>query len=163
MLKKVMLTSDSTLNGGQIAALNSTLNSLYNRLDRVFKQDKVEKEPSSEDIGVPVGAVYDYKGKRFENKYFFSFRLDTTSLAAGYGHIIIRDLPEVIDIYAFTTNTFGSELKGYFTVSSRNANTIEIVYVPYQEQTGSFEVTITGEKRNNGKQSTDTYNRNGKH
>lgn len=43
MLKKVMLTSDSTLNKGQIAALNSTLNSLYNRLDRVFKQDKVEK------------------------------------------------------------------------------------------------------------------------
>ena len=63
-----MLTPDSTLNGSQITALNSTLNSLYNRLDRVFKQDKVEKEPSSEDIGVPVGAVYDYKGKRFENK-----------------------------------------------------------------------------------------------
>ena len=84
-------------------------------------------------------------------------------MAAGYGHIIIKDLPEVIDIYAFTTNTFGSELKGYFTISSRNANTIEIVYVPYQEQTGSFEVTITGEKINNGKQSTDTHNRNGKH
>ena len=148
MLKKVMLTPDSTLNEGQIVALNSTLNSLYNRLDRVFKQDEVEKEPSSKDIGVPVGAVYDYKGKKFENKYFFSFKLDTSSLLAGYGHIIIKDLPEVIDIYAFTTNTFGAELKGYFTISSRNANTIEIVYVPYQEQSGSFEVTITGEKRN---------------
>ena len=148
MLKKVMLTTDSTLNENQISALNSTLNTLYNRLDRVFKQDKVEKEPSSEDIGVPVGAVYDYKGKRFENRYFFSFKLDTTSLLAGYGHIVIKDLPEVIDIYAFSTNTLGAELKGYFTVSSRNANTIEIVYVPYQNQTGSFEVTITGEKRN---------------
>lgn len=148
MLKKVMLTSDSTLNESQISALNSTLNTLYNRLDRVFKQDKVEKEPPSEDIGVPVGAVYDYKGKRFENRYFFSFKLDTTSLLAGYGHIVIKDLPEVIDIYAFTTNTLGNELKGYFTVSSRNANTIEIVYVPYQNQVGSFEVTITGEKRN---------------
>lgn len=143
-----MLTTDSTLNADQISALNSTLNTLYNRLDRVFKQDVVEKEPSSEDIGVPVGAVYDYKGKKFENKYFFSFKLDTTSLLAGYGHIIIKDLPEVIDIYAFSTNTLGAELKGYFTVSSRNANTIEIVYVPYQMQTGSFEVTITGEKRN---------------
>ena len=148
MLKKVMLTPDSTLNANQISALNSTLNTLYNRLDRVFKQDVVENEPSSEDIGVPVGAVYDYKGKKFENKYFFSFKLDATSLLAGYGHIIIKDLPEVIDIYAFSTNTFGAELKGYFTVSSRNANTIEIVYVPYQMQTGSFEVTITGEKRN---------------
>lgn len=148
MLKKVMLTPDSTLNENQISALNSTLNTLYNRLDRVFKQDVVEKEPSSEDIGVPVGAVYDYKGKKFENKYFFSFKLDTSSLLAGYGHIIIKDLPEVIDIYAFSTNTLGAELKGYFTVSSRNANTIEIVYVPYQVQTGSFEVTITGEKRN---------------
>ena len=143
-----MLTPDSTLNANQISALNSTLNTLYNRLDRVFKQDVVENEPSSEDIGVPVGAVYDYKGKKFENKYFFSFKLDTTSLLAGYGHIIIKDLPEVIDIYAFSTNTFGAELKGYFTVSSRNANTIEIVYVPYQNQEGSFEVTITGEKRN---------------
>lgn len=148
MLKKVMLTTDSTLNANQISALNSTLNTLYNRLDRVFKQDEVEKEPSSEDIGVPVGAVYDYKGKKFENKYFFSFKLDTSSLLAGYGHIIIKDLPEVIDIYAFSTNTLGAELKGYFTISSRNANTIEIVYVPYQMQTGSFEVTITGEKRN---------------
>lgn len=147
MLKKVMLTTDSTLNANQISALNSTLNTLYNRLDRVFKQDVVEKEPSSEDIGVPVGAVYDYKGKKFENKYFFSFKLDTTSLIAGYGHIIIKDLPEVLDIYAFSTNTLGAELKGYFTVSSRNANTIEIVYVPYQNQVGSFEVTITGEKR----------------
>ena len=143
-----MLTPDSTLNANQISALNSTLNTLYNRLDRVFKQDVVEKEPSSEDVGVPVGAVYDYKGKKFENKYFFSFKLDTSSLLAGYGHIIIKDLPEVIDIYAFSTNTLGAELKGYFTVSSRNANTIEIVYVPYQMQTGSFEVTITGEKRN---------------
>ena len=143
-----MLTPDSTLNANQISALNSTLNTLYNRLDRVFKQDVVEKEPSSEDIGVPVGAVYDYKGKKFENKYFFSFKLDATSLLAGYGHIIIKDLPEVIDIYAFSTNTLGAELKGYFTISSRNANTIEIVYVPYQMQTGSFEVTITGEKRN---------------
>lgn len=143
-----MLTPDSTLNENQISALNSTLNTLYNRLDRVFKQDKVEKEPSSEDIGVPVGAVYDYKGKRFENRYFFSFKLDTSSLLAGYGHIVIKDLPEVIDIYAFSTNTLGADLKGYFTVSSRNANTIEIVYVPYQNQTGSFEVTITGEKRN---------------
>lgn len=148
MLKKVMLTSDSTLNKNQISALNSTLNSLYNRLDRVFKQDEVEKEPSSQNVGVPVGAVYDYKGKKFENKYFFSFKLDTTSLLAGYGHIIIKDLPEIIDIYAFTTNTFGNELKGYFTISSRNANTIEIVYVPYQAQEGYFEVTITGEKRN---------------
>lgn len=148
MLKKVMLTTDSTLNANQISALNSTLNTLYNRLDRVFKQDKVEKEPSSEDIGVPVGAVYDYKGKKFENKYFFSFKLDTNSLIAGYGHIIIKDLPEVLDIYAFSTNTLGAELKGYFTISSRNANTIEIVYVPYQMQTGSFDVTITGEKRN---------------
>ena len=146
MLRKIMLTPESTLNENQISSLNSTLTSLYNRLDRVFKQDKVEKEPSSEDIGVPVGAVYDYKGKKFENKYFFSFKLDTSSLLAGYGHIIIKDLPEVIDMYAFTTNTFGAELKGYFTISSRNANTIEIVYVPYQAQTGSFEVTITGEK-----------------
>lgn len=146
MLRKIMLTPDSTLNENQISSLNSTLTSLYNRLDRVFKQDEVEKEPSSEDVGVPVGAVYDYKGKKFENKYFFSFKLDTSSLLAGYGHIIIKDLPEVINMYAFTTNTFGAELKGYFTVSSRNANTIEIVYVPYQAQTGSFEVTITGEK-----------------
>lgn len=146
MLRKIMLTPESTLNENQISALNSTLTSLYNRLDRVFKQDEVEKEPSSEDVGVPVGAVYDYKGKKFENKYFFSFKLDTSSLLAGYGHIIIKDLPEVIDMYAFTTNTFGAELKGYFTISSRNANTIEIVYVPYQAQNGSFEVTITGEK-----------------
>lgn len=141
-----MLTPESTLNKNQISSLNSTLTSLYNRLDRVFKQDEVEKEPSSEDVGVPVGAVYDYKGKKFENKYFFSFKLDTSSLLAGYGHIVIKDLPEVINMYAFTTNTFGAELKGYFTISSRNANTIEIVYVPYQAQTGSFEVTITGEK-----------------
>ena len=141
-----MLTRESTLNDAQITAMNSTLNSLYNKLDRVFKQDEVDKEPSAEDVGVPVGAVYDYKGKRFENRYFFSFRLDTTSLLAGYGHIIIKDLPEIINIYAFTTNTFGNELKGYFAISSRNANTIEIVYVPYQNQTGSFEVTITGEK-----------------
>lgn len=141
-----MLTPESTLNKVQISTLNSTLNSLYNRLDRTFKQSKVEKEPSSVDVGVPVGAVYDYKGKKFENRYFFSFKLDTTTLLAGYGHIIIKDLPEVINIYAFTTNTFGAELKGYFTVSSRNANTIEIVYVPYQTQEGSFEVTITGEK-----------------
>ena len=146
MLRKIMLTPESTLNENQISSLNSTLTSLYNRLDRVFKQDEVEKEPSSEDVGVPVGAVYDYKGKKFENRYFFSFKLDTSSLLAGYGHIIIKDLPEVIDMYAFTTNTFGAELKGYFTISSRNANTIEIVYVPYQAQTGSFEVTITGEK-----------------
>ena len=146
MLRKIMLTPESTLNENQISSLNSTLTSLYNRLDRVFKQDEVEKEPSSEDVGVPVGAVYDYKGKKFENRYFFSFKLDTSSLLAGYGHIIIKDLPEVINMYAFTTNTFGAELKGYFTVSSRNANTIEIVYVPYQAQTGSFEVTITGEK-----------------
>lgn len=148
MLRKVMLTPESTLTDEQIITMNSTLNSLYNRLDRVFIQDKVEKEPSTKDVGVPVGAVYDYKGKHFENKYFFSFKLDTSSLLAGYGHIIIKDLPEVIDIYAFTTNTFGAELKGYFTISSRNANTIEIVYVPYQAQTGSFEVTITGESRN---------------
>ena len=146
MLRKTMLTPESTLNENQISSLNSTLTSLYNRLDRVFKQDEVEKEPSSEDVGAPVGAVYDYKGKRFENRYFFSFKLDTSSLLAGYGHIIIKDLPEVINMYAFTTNTFGAELKGYFTVSSRNANTIEIVYVPYQAQIGSFEVTITGEK-----------------
>ena len=146
MLRKTMLTPESTLNENQISSLNSTLISLYNRLDRVFKQDEVEKEPTSEDVGVPVGAVYDYKGKKFENKYFFSFKLDTSSLLAGYGHIIIKDLPEVINMYAFTTNTFGAELKGYFTISSRNANTIEIVYVPYQAQTGSFEVTITGEK-----------------
>lgn len=148
MLRKVMLTPESTLTDEQIITMNSTLNSLYNRLDRVFIQDKVEKEPSTKDVGVPVGAVYDYKGKHFKNKYFFSFKLDTSSLLAGYGHIIIKDLPEVIDIYAFTTNTFGAELKGYFTISSRNANTIEIVYVPYQAQTGSFEVTITGESRN---------------
>ena len=146
MLRKIMLTPESTLNENQISSLNSTLTSLYNRLDRVFKQDEVEKEPPSEDVGVPVGAVYDYKGKKFENRYFFSFKLDTSSLLVGYGHIIIKDLPEVIDMYAFTTNTFGAELKGYFTISSRNANTIEIVYVPYQAQTGSFEVTITGEK-----------------
>ena len=147
MLKKVMLTPDSTLDKKQISTLNSTLTSLYNRLDRVFKQSKVETEPSSEDIGVPVGAVYDYKGKKFKDRYFFSFKLDATSLLAGYGHIIIRDLPEMIDIYAFSTNTMGAELKGYFTISSRNANTIEIVYVPYQIQTGSFEVSITGEKK----------------
>lgn len=141
-----MLTPESTLESNQITALNSTLTSLYNRLDRVFKQDEVDKEPSSEDIGTPVGAVYDYKGKKFEDKYFFSFKLDTTALLAGYGHIVIKDLPEVINMYTFTTNTFGNELKGYFTISSRNANTIEIVYVPYQAQEGSFEVTITGEK-----------------
>ena len=142
-----MLNDESTLNKDQIVALNGTFTSLYNRLDRVFQQDKVEKEPSSENVGIPVGAVYDYKGKRFENKYFFSFRLDTTSLLAGYGHIVIKDLPEVIDIFTFTTNTLGEELKGYFTVSSRNANTVEIVYVPYQKQKGSFEVTITGETK----------------
>lgn len=147
MLKKLMLNDESTLNKDQIVALNGTFTSLYNRLDRVFQQDKVEKEPSSENVGIPVGAVYDYKGKKFENKYFFSFRLDTTSLLSGYGHIVIKDLPEVIDIFSFTTNTLGEELKGYFTVSSRNANTVEIVYVPYQEQRGSFEVTITGETK----------------
>ena len=147
MLKTVMFTPDSTLDKKHISTLNSTLTSLYNRLDRVFKQSKVETEPSSEDIGVPVGAVYDYRGKKFKNRYFFSFKLDATSLLAGYGHIIIRDLPEMIDIYAFSTNTLGAELKGYFTISSRNANTIEIVYVPYQTQKGSFEVTITGEKK----------------
>ncbi len=142
-----MLNDESTLNKDQIVALNGTFTSLYNRLDRVFQQDRVEKEPSSENVGIPVGAVYDYKGKKFENKYFFSFRLDTTSLLSGYGHIVIKDLPEVIDIFTFTTNTLGDELKGYFTVSSRNANTVEIVYVPYQEQRGSFEVTITGETK----------------
>ena len=68
MLRKIMLTPESTLNENQISSLNSTLTSLYNRLDRVFKQDEVEKEPSSEDVGVPVGAVYDYKGKKFENR-----------------------------------------------------------------------------------------------
>ena len=105
MLKKVMLTPDSTHDKKQISTLNSTLTSLYNRLDRVFKQSKVETEPSSEDIGVPVGAVYDYKGKKFKNRYFFSFKLDATSLLAGYGHIIIRDLPELIllRLYMFHT------------------------------------------------------------
>ena len=147
MLKKVMLTPESTLDKKQISTLNSTLTSLYNRLNKVFTQSKVEKEPTSENIGIPVGAVYDYRGKKFKDRYFFSFKLDATSLQAGYGHIIIRDLPEIIDIYAFTTNTLGAELKGYFTISSRNANTIEIVYVPYQQQKGSFEVTITGEKK----------------
>lgn len=147
MLKKIMLTPESTLDKKQISILNSTLTSLYNRLNRVFTQSKVEKEPTSENIGIPVGAVYDYRGKKFKDRYFFSFKLDATSLQAGYGHIVIRDLPEIIDIYAFTTNTLGAELKGYFTVSSRNANTIEIVYVPYQEQKGSFEITITGEKK----------------
>ena len=147
MLKKVMLTPESTLDKKQISTLNSTLTSLYNRLDRVFKQSKVETEPSSENIGIPVGAVYDYRGKKFKDRYFFSFKLDATSLQAGYGHIVIRDLPAIINIYAFSTNTLGAELKGYFTVSSRNANTIEIVYVPYQIQKGSFEVTITGEKK----------------
>ena len=141
MLKKIMLTPESTLNKKQISILNSTLTSLYNRLDRVFKQSKVEKEPSSENIGIH------YRGKKFKDRYFFSFKLDTTSLQAGYGHIVIRDLPEVINIYAFSTNTLGAELKGYFTTSSRNANTIEIVYVPYQIQKGSFEITITGEKK----------------
>lgn len=147
MLKKVMLTPESTLDKKQISTLNSTLTSLYNRLNKVFTQSKVEKEPTSENVGIPVGAVYDYRGKKFKDRYFFSFKLDATSLQAGYGHIIIRDLPEIIDIYAFTTNTLGAELKGYFTISSRNANTIEIVYVPYQEQKGSFEITITGEKK----------------
>lgn len=147
MLKKVMLTPESTLDKKQISTLNSTLTSLYNRLNKVFTQSKVEKEPTSENVGIPVGAVYDYKGKKFKDRYFFSFKLDATSLQAGYGHIVIRDLPEIIDIYAFTTNTLGAELKGYFTISSRNANTIEIVYVPYQEQKGSFEITITGEKK----------------
>ena len=147
MLKKVMLTPESTLDKKQISTLNSTLTSLYNRLDRVFKQSKFETEPPSENIGIPVGAVYDYRGKKFKDRYFFSFKLDATSLQAGYGHIVIRDLPEIINIYAFSTNTLGAELKGYFTVSSRNANTIEIVYVPYQIQKGSFEVTITGEKK----------------
>ena len=147
MLKKIMLTPESTLNKKQISILNSTLTSLYNRLNKVFTQSKVETEPTSENIGIPVGAVYDYRGKKFKDRYFFSFKLDATSLQAGYGHIVIRDLPEIIDIYAFTTNTLGAELKGYFTISSRNANTIEIVYVPYQQQKGSFEVTITGEKK----------------
>ena len=147
MLKKIMLTPESTLDKKQISTLNSTLTSLYNRLNKVFTQSKVEKEPTSENIGIPVGAVYDYRGKKFKDRYFFSFKLDATSLQAGYGHIVIRDLPEIIDIYAFTTNTLGAELKGYFTVSSRNANTIEIVYVPYQEQKGTFEITITGEKK----------------
>lgn len=147
MLKKIMLTPESTLDKKQISILNSTLTSLYNRLNKVFTQSKVEKEPTSENVGTPVGAVYDYRGKKFKDRYFFSFKLDATSLQAGYGHIIIRDLPEIIDIYAFTTNTLGAELKGYFTISSRNANTIEIVYVPYQEQKGTFEVTITGEKK----------------
>lgn len=147
MLKKIMLTPESTLDKKQISTLNSTLTSLYNRLNKVFTQSKVEKEPTSENVGIPVGAVYDYRGKKFKDRYFFSFKLDATSLQAGYGHIIIRDLPEIIDIYAFTTNTLGAELKGYFTISSRNANTIEIVYVPYQEQKGSFEITITGEKK----------------
>ena len=147
MLKKIMLTPESTLDKKQISILNSTLTSLYNRLDRVFTQSKVETEPASENIGIPVGAVYDYRGKKFKDRYFFSFKLDATSLQAGYGHIIIRDLPEIIDIYAFSTNTLGAELKGYFTISSRNANTIEIVYVPYQIQKGSFEITITGEKK----------------
>ena len=147
MLKKVMLTPESTLDKKQISTLNSTLTSLYNRLNKVFTQSKVEKEPTSENVGIPVGAVYDYRGKKFKDRYFFSFKLDATSLQAGYGHIIIRDLPEIIDIYAFTTNTLGAELKGYFTISSRNANTIEIVYVPYQIQKGSFEITITGEKK----------------
>ena len=147
MLKKVMLTPESTLDKKQISTLNSTLTSLYNRLNKVFTQSKVEKEPTSENIGIPVGAVYDYRGKKFKDRYFFSFKLDATSLQAGYGHIIIRDLPEIIDIYSFSTNTLGAELKGYFTISSRNANTIEIVYVPYQEQKGTFEITITGEKK----------------
>lgn len=147
MLKKIMLTPESTLDKKQISTLNSTLTSLYNRLDRVFTQSKVETEPTSENIGIPVGAVYDYRGKKFKDRYFFSFKLDATSLQAGYGHIVIRDLPEIIDIYSFSTNTLGAELKGYFTISSRNANTIEIVYVPYQEQKGSFEITITGEKK----------------
>lgn len=147
MLKKIMLTPESTLDKKQISTLNSTLTSLYNRLNKVFTQSKVEKEPASENVGTPVGAVYDYRGKKFKDRYFFSFKLDATSLQAGYGHIIIRDLPEIIDIYAFTTNTLGAELKGYFTISSRNANTIEIVYVPYQIQKGSFEITITGEKK----------------
>lgn len=147
MLKKIMLTPESTLDKKQISTLNSTLTSLYNRLNKVFTQSKVEKEPTSENVGIPVGAVYDYRGKKFKDRYFFSFKLDATSLQAGYGHIIIRDLPEIIDIYAFSTNTLGAELKGYFTISSRNANTIEIVYVPYQIQKGSFEVTITGEKK----------------
>ena len=147
MLKKIMLTPESTLDKKQISTLNSTLTSLYNRLNKVFTQSKVEKEPTSENVGIPVGAVYDYRGKKFKDRYFFSFKLDATSLQAGYGHIVIRDLPEIIDIYAFTTNTLGAELKGYFTISSRNANTIEIVYVPYQEQKGSFEITITGEKK----------------
>lgn len=145
MLRKIMLTKESTLKSSQIEAVNSTLTSLYNKLDRVFKQDKIETEPTAEDVGSPVGAVYDYKGKKLNNKYFFSFKLDVTSLLAGYGHILIKDLPEVIDMYSFTTNTFGNELKGYFTISSRNANTIEVVYVPYQNQEGTFEVTITGE------------------
>ena len=147
MLKKVMLTPESTLDKKQISTLNSTLTSLYNRLNKVFTQSKVEKEPTSENVGIPVGAVYDYRGKKFKDRYFFSFKLDATSLQAGYGHIVIRDLPEIINIYAFTTNTLGAELKGYFTISSRNANTIEIVYVPYQIQKGSFEITITGEKK----------------
>lgn len=147
MLKKIMLTPESTLDKKQISTLNSTLTSLYNRLDKVFTQSKVETEPTSENIGIPVGAVYDYRGKKFKDRYFFSFKLDATSLQAGYGHIVIRDLPEIIDIYSFSTNTLGAELKGYFTISSRNANTIEIVYVPYQEQKGSFEITITGEKK----------------
>lgn len=147
MLKKIMLTPESTLDKKQISTLNSTLTSLYNRLNKVFTQSKVETEPASENVGTPVGAVYDYRGKKFKDRYFFSFKLDATSLQAGYGHIIIRDLPEIINIYAFSTNTLGAELKGYFTISSRNANTIEIVYVPYQIQKGSFEITITGEKK----------------
>lgn len=144
MAKKVMLTSDSTLSGAQIATMNSTLNSLYNRLGRVFIQDKEETEPTATAVGTPVGAVYDYTGKKFDGRYFFTFKLDTDSLLPKYGHVVIKDLPESIEMYTFTTNTFGNELKGYFTISTRNANTIEIVYVPYQQQTGSYMVTITG-------------------
>ena len=145
MLRKIMLTKESTLKKEQITTVNSILTAVYNRLSRVFKQDTVETEPVSEDVGVPIGEVYDYKGKKFNNKYFFSFKLDTTSLLAGYGYVVIKDLPEILNIYTFTTNTLGNELKGYFTISSKNANTIEIVYVPFQAQQGSFNVTITGE------------------
>ena len=147
MLRKIMLTKESTLTNDQVSTINSTLVSLYNRLDKVFKQDKITEEPTTEDIGTPVGATYDYKGKRFQGRYYFSFKLDTTTLLPGYGHIIVKNLPEPINIYAFTTNTFGNELKGYFTLSSRNANIIEIVYIPYQAQRGSYIVTITGDKK----------------
>ena len=143
-----MLTEkDSTLKSNQVSSVNSVLSSLYNKLSRTFEQSRETVEPSFENVGAPQGPVYEYTGKRFMKRYFFSFKLNTTNLEARYGNIIIKNLPEAFDFYAYSTNTLGLELKGYFVLSLRNANDIEMVYVPYEKQDGSFYVTLTGVSR----------------